>query len=152
MCPAGRPDWFSAGVSRVVFVFTQFLQNAVRPFAKIAVGEIAMQQSARWKTFLPLARPRGEPCCSSCRAFCRHAHGGRPSGLAERAHRLAPGLDLTGGSRLVLEVSRSDIAADRLRAGVETIGNALRAARVPYSDLNGADDTIEVTVTAADRR
>jgi SecD/SecF fusion protein len=67
------------------------------------------------------------------------------------AHRLVPGLDLTGGSRLVLDVSRSDIAADRLRAAIETVGNALRAAGIPYSDLNGAEDAIDVTVTAADR-
>ncbi len=109
-----------------------------------------MQQSARWKTFslwlvlaasLLVLLPSLLPARMSA---------GLPGWLSER--RLAPGLDLTGGSRLVLEVSRSDIAAERLRAGVETIGNALRAARIPYSDLNGADDTIEVTVSAADRR
>ncbi|WP_439618699.1 protein translocase subunit SecD [Shinella sp.] len=108
-----------------------------------------MQQSARWKTvslWLVLAAsllvilPSLLPTRTAARL---------PGWLT--MHRLEPGIDLTGGSRLVLEVSRSDIAADRLRAAVETIGNALRAARVPYSDLNGADDTIDVTVTAADR-
>ena len=74
---------------------------------------------------------------------------GLPNWMA--AHRLVPGLDLTGGSRLVLEVSRTDIAADRLRAAVETIGNTLRAGRIPHSDLNGAEDTVDVTVTASDR-
>lgn len=108
-----------------------------------------MQQSARWKTLLLWF------------VFVTSLLVILPSLLPARiatslpgwlnAHRLVPGLDLTGGSRLVLDVSRSDIAEDRLRASVETIGNALRAARVPYSDLNGADDTVDVTVTAPDR-
>ena len=108
-----------------------------------------MQHPARWKTLLVwlvlvasllVILPSLLPAPMANRL---------PDWLA--SHRLAPGLDLTGGSRLVLQVSRSDIAADRLRAGVGTIGNALRAARIPYGDLNGADDAIDVTVTAADR-
>jgi SecD/SecF fusion protein len=108
-----------------------------------------MQQPARWKTFslwLVLAASLLVLLPSLLPA---RLSAGLPGWMADR--RLVPGLDLTGGSRLVLEVSRSDIAADRLRAAVETIGNTLRAVRVPYGDLNGADDTIDVTVTAADR-
>ena len=109
-----------------------------------------MQQGTRWKTFslwlvlvasLLVILPSLLPA---------HVAAGLPGWLT--AHRLVPGLDLTGGSRLVLDVSRSDVAADRLRAAVETIGNTLRAARIPYSDLNGADDRIDVTVTLPDRR
>lgn len=108
-----------------------------------------MQQSARWKTLsLWLALAASFLVILPSLLPARMANE-LPGWLA--AHRLVPGLDLTGGSRLVLEVSRADIAAERLRAGVETIGNALRAARVPYSDLNGADDAIDVTVTAPDR-
>ena len=108
-----------------------------------------MQQSARWKTLalwlvlvvsLLVLLPSLLPARMAA---------GLPNWMA--AHRLVPGLDLTGGSRLVLEVSRTDIAADRLRAAVETIGNTLRAGRIPHSDLNGAEDTVDVTVTASDR-
>jgi len=108
-----------------------------------------MKLSARWKTFsfwlvlvasLLVILPSLLPARMAA---------GLPDWIG--SHRLVPGLDLTGGSRLVLEVSRTDMAAERLRAGVETIGNALRASRVPYSDLSGAEDAIDVTVTAPDR-
>ncbi len=108
-----------------------------------------MQQSVRWQTVsfwlvlvasLLVILPSLLPARTAA---------GLPGWIG--SHRLAPGLDLTGGSRLVLEVSRADITAERLRAGVETIGNALRAARIPHGDLNGAQDAVEVTVTAPDR-
>ncbi|UDF29656.1 UNVERIFIED_ORG: protein translocase subunit SecD [Roseateles sp. XES5] len=108
-----------------------------------------MQHPARWKILLVwLALVASLLVILPSLLPARMANG-LPDWLA--SHRLVPGLDLTGGSRLVLQVSRSDIADERLRAGVETIGNALRAAAVPYGDLNGAEDTIDVTVTAADR-
>ncbi len=68
------------------------------------------------------------------------------------AHRLQPGLDLTGGSRLTLEISRPDLEVDRLRAAVQTVGDRLRSAAIPYSELNGLDNEVDVTVTAADKR
>ena len=108
-----------------------------------------MQPSARWKTlslWLVLAASLVVVLPSLLPA---RVAAGLPDWLT--AHRLIPGLDLTGGSRLVLEVSRGEIADDRLRAAVETVGNMLRAARIPYSDLNGAEDAVHVTVTAADR-
>lgn len=108
-----------------------------------------MQQSARWKTLaLWLVLVASLLVLLPSLLPARMA-AGLPNWMA--AHRLVPGLDLTGGSRLVLEVSRTDIAADRLRAAVETIGNTLRAGRIPHSDLNGAEDTVDVTVTASDR-
>lgn len=108
-----------------------------------------MQQSARWKTLaLWLVLVASLLVLLPSLLPARMA-AGLPNWMA--AHRLVPGLDLTGGSRLVLEVSRTDIAAERLRAAVETIGNTLRAAGIPHGDLNGAEDTVDVTVTASDR-
>lgn len=108
-----------------------------------------MHQTARWKTFsLWLVLVASLLVILPSLLPARFA-AGLPGFMT--AHRLVPGLDLTGGSRLVLEVSRSEIAEDRLRAAVETIGNTLRASRIPYTDLNGAEDTIDVTVTAEDR-
>ena len=108
-----------------------------------------MQQSARWKTLaLWLVLVTGLLVLLPSLLPARMA-AGLPNWMA--AHRLVPGLDLTGGSRLVLDVSRSDIAEERLRAAVETIGSTLRAAGIPHRDLNGAEETIDVTVTASDR-
>ncbi len=108
-----------------------------------------MLPSARWKTFsLWLVLAAGLLVLLPSLLPARLS-AGLPGWMTD--HRLVPGLDLTGGSRLVLEISRGDIAAERLRAAVETIGNTLRAARIPHSDLNGADDTIDVTVTTPAR-
>ena len=108
-----------------------------------------MQQSARWKTFLLWLLLVASLFVVLPSLLPARSAAGLPGWMT--AHRLAPGLDLTGGSRLVLEVSRSEMAADRLRAAVETIGSTLRAARIPYGDLNGAGSTVDVTVTAEDR-
>jgi SecD/SecF fusion protein len=108
-----------------------------------------MQQSARWKTFLLWLLLVASLLIVLPSLLPARTAAGLPGWMT--AHRLMPGLDLTGGSRLVLEVSRSEMAADRLRAAVETIGSTLRAARIPYGDLNGAGSTVDVTVTAGDR-
>jgi SecD/SecF fusion protein len=108
-----------------------------------------MQQSARWKTLLLWFVFLASLLAILPSLLPTRIAAGLPGWMS--AHRLVPGLDLTGGSRLVLNVSRSDIVDDRLRAAVETIGNALRASNVSYSDLNGVGDTVDVTVTAADR-
>ena len=108
-----------------------------------------MQQSARWKTFLLWLLLVASLFVVLPSLLPARTAAGLPGWMT--AHRLMPGLDLTGGSRLVLEVSRSEMAADRLRAAVETIGSTLRAARIPYGDLNGAGSVVDVTVTAGDR-
>ena len=93
-----------------------------------------MQQSARWKTLaLWLVLVASLLVLLPSLLPARKA-AGLPNWMA--AHRLVPGLDLTGGSRLVLDVSRSDIADERLRAAVDTIGSTLRAAGIPHRDLN----------------
>lgn len=111
--------------------------------------EIAMQQSARWKTLLLWFAFLASLVVMLPSLIPARMAAGLPGWAA--AHRLAPGLDLTGGSRLVLDISRDDIADERLRSAIGTIGNALRAAQIPYGNLNGADDEIDVTVTSADR-
>ena len=108
-----------------------------------------MQQSVRWKTLVFWLALVASLIVILPSLLPARLAAGLPGWLA--VHRLVPGLDLTGGSRLVLDVSRADITAERLRVGVETIGNALRAARVPHSDLTGAEDAIDVTITAPDR-
>jgi len=108
-----------------------------------------MQQPARWKTLLLWLLLVAGLLVVLPSFLPARSLAGLPGWMT--AHRLVPGLDLTGGSRLVLETSRSEIAADRLRAAVETIGSTLRAAQIPYGDLNGAGNAVDVTVAAADR-
>lgn len=108
-----------------------------------------MQHSARWKTVVVWLALAASLLVILLSLLPARLAAGLPGWIA--SHRLAPGLDLTGGSRLVLEVSRADLLAERLRADVETIGNALRAARIPFGDLNGSQGVINVTVMAADR-
>ncbi|HXV30147.1 MAG TPA: protein translocase subunit SecD, partial [Sinorhizobium sp.] len=59
-------------------------------------------------------------------------------------HRQVPlGLDLQGGSDIVLKVSRDDILAERLQATIEAIGQALRKADIGYTGLLGSGQSIE---------
>lgn len=106
-----------------------------------------MQQSARWKTFLLWSAFLASLLVLLPSLVPARLAAGLPDWIS--AHRLKPGLDLTGGSRLVLDISRDDIVDARLRGAVETIGNALRAAQIPYGNLNGADDQVDVTISAA---
>ncbi len=105
-----------------------------------------MQQSARWKTFLLWSAFLASLLVLLPSLIPARMAAGLPEWIA--AHRLKPGLDLKGGSRLVLDISRDDIIDARLRGAVETIGNALRAAQIPYGNLNGADDQVDVTISS----
>ncbi|MDX3925458.1 MAG: protein translocase subunit SecD [Shinella sp.] len=61
--------------------------------------------------------------------------------------RLVPGLDLTGGSHLLLKFERADIENDRLSATVDAVGQRLRAERIPYSGLSGSGRIVEVRIS-----
>lgn len=107
-----------------------------------------MQRSARWKTVLIWLVLAASLLAVLPSLLPASVAAGLPAWIG--AHRLVPGLDLTGGSRLTLDVSRSEVEAERLRAAVETVAAALRAARIPYADLSGSGTAVEVAVTAAD--
>lgn len=65
-------------------------------------------------------------------------------------HRQVPlGLDLEGGSHIVLKVSREDIVAERLQATINGIANALRAADIAYTGLSGSGQTIRFRIRDA---
>lgn len=108
-----------------------------------------MQRSARWKTAFVWLVLAGSLLAVLPSLLPASVAAGLPAWFG--AHRLSAGLDLTGGSRLTLDVSHAEVEAERLRAAVETVADALRAARIPYDDLNGAGTTVEVAVTAADK-
>src|SRR5688500_6953266 len=59
-------------------------------------------------------------------------------------HRQVPlGLDLRGGSHIVLKVSREDIVAERLQSTIDTIADALRQADIRYTGLSGSGQSLQ---------
>ncbi|NEJ71064.1 protein translocase subunit SecDF [Rhizobium phaseoli] len=64
-----------------------------------------------------------------------------------RHDRVTLGLDLQGGSHIVLKVERSDVVKDRLEEAVANVRNALRGAGIRYTGLTGNDQTVTVRIT-----
>jgi preprotein translocase subunit SecD len=64
---------------------------------------------------------------------------------------VALGLDLRGGSYLLLQVDVAAAQRDRLNTLVDNVRNALRDAKIGYTGLNVEGDAIVVTITDHDR-
>ncbi|MBB3591454.1 SecD/SecF fusion protein [Rhizobium sp. BK529] len=73
----------------------------------------------------------------------------QPSSLPAwlRHDRVTLGLDLQGGSRVVLRLERSDIIRNRLEATVASVRDKLRGADIRYTGLTGTAQTVTVKVT-----
>ncbi len=56
------------------------------------------------------------------------------------------GLDLQGGSQLMLKAERQDVAQARLSALVDDVGNRLKTAGIAYSGLSGTGTMAEVRI------
>ncbi len=63
-----------------------------------------------------------------------------------RQDRVTLGLDLQGGSHIVLRLERSDIIKDRLEATVAGVRDKLRGAGIRYTGLAGNGQTVTVKV------
>src|SRR5262252_3642023 len=61
--------------------------------------------------------------------------------------RLVLGLDLQGGSYLLLEVDANSVRKDRLEAVREDARKVLREARIGYTGLNVRNDAVEVRIS-----
>ncbi|MBE0693677.1 MAG: protein translocase subunit SecDF [Aquamicrobium sp.] len=61
------------------------------------------------------------------------------------------GLDLQGGSHILLQVDRNDLIHDRLETARDDIRVALREARVGYTGLSGTGRTVQVRVRDAEQ-
>ena len=64
---------------------------------------------------------------------------------------VALGLDLRGGSYLLLEVDVGAAERDRLNSIIESVRNALRDAKIGYTGLNVEGDAIVFTIRDTDR-
>src|SRR5262245_47461323 len=60
---------------------------------------------------------------------------------------VALGLDLQGGSHIMLKLERDDIVKERLEAIVADIAARLRGAKIRYTGLTGVGQKVTVTVT-----
>jgi len=80
-----------------------------------------------------------------------------PSGLVAKFPAWLPsstvslGLDLQGGSHLLLEVEEAPVMKDRLEATVGDIRVQLRKAHIGYTDLKATTNTVQVRVLDTDR-
>ncbi|MBB4120187.1 protein translocase subunit SecDF [Martelella radicis] len=61
------------------------------------------------------------------------------------------GLDLQGGSYIMLQVDRSDIVTDRMNTLVDDVRADLREAQVRYTGLSGSGQTAQVRITDPDQ-
>ncbi len=61
--------------------------------------------------------------------------------------RLVLGLDLQGGSSLLLEVDANSVKKDRLEAVRDEVRKVLREARIGYTGLNVRNDAVEVRIS-----
>lgn len=61
------------------------------------------------------------------------------------------GLDLQGGSHILLQVDRQDIIKERLESTADEVRRALRAAGIGYTGLSGTGQVVQVRIRDADR-
>ncbi|HEY0281388.1 MAG TPA: protein translocase subunit SecD [Rhizomicrobium sp.] len=64
---------------------------------------------------------------------------------------LSLGLDLQGGSYVLLEVDLDGVMKDRVETTLGDIRRALRKARIAYADLKASGDAVSVRITEADQ-
>ncbi|MEZ5811306.1 MAG: protein translocase subunit SecDF [Rhizobiaceae bacterium] len=62
---------------------------------------------------------------------------------------LTLGLDLQGGSHILLRLERNDLVADRLKTTRDDVRRLLRDARIGYTGLSGSGMTIQVRIRNA---
>jgi SecD/SecF fusion protein len=61
------------------------------------------------------------------------------------------GLDLQGGSHILLQVDRQDLVEERLETARDDIRTLLRDARIGYTGLSGTGNSVQVRVRDADQ-
>src|SRR5689334_24359938 len=104
-----------------------------------------MQYLTRWKPTLGIILTALIVClCAVPNFFPEATVKGWPA-WAQR--RMVLGLDLQGGSYLLLEVDSNDVKKTRLNQIREDVQRTLRAARIQYAGLAVKGETVEVRIT-----
>ena len=104
-----------------------------------------MLHFSRWKTLLIWLAAFAAIVLAAPNLLSEAQRSSLPGWL--RQDRLTLGLDLQGGSHIVLKVERSDIVKDRLEEAVANVRNTLRGAGIRYTGLTGNDQTVTVRIT-----
>ena len=100
---------------------------------------------SRWKTILIWLTVLGSILVAAPNLFSNEELDRFPSFLP--TGKITLGLDLQGGSHIMLKIERSDIVKERLEATVGDVRNNLREAGIRYSGLSGTGQSIQVRIS-----
>ncbi|MBX5092685.1 protein translocase subunit SecDF [Rhizobium lentis] len=104
-----------------------------------------MLHFSRWKTLLIWLVAFAAVVVAAPNLLSEAQRSSLPAWL--RNDRVTLGLDLQGGSHIVLKAERSHIVKDRLEEAVANVRNALRGAGIRYTGLTGHGQTVTVRIT-----
>lgn len=104
---------------------------------------------SRWKTIAIWLTVLLAVVLSAPNLIPQNVLSAMPDWLPKR--QLTLGLDLQGGSHILLQVDRNDLVSDRLEGARDDIRTTLRDARVGYTGLSGAGETVQVRIRDADQ-
>src|SRR5512144_2908014 len=99
---------------------------------------------ARWKIILTLAVCLLGAALAAPNLLSRQQAEALPSWLPHR--QISLGLDLQGGSHLLLQVDVQAVVRERLESLVESMRDELRKARIRYQDLSVDGQSVVVTI------
>lgn len=102
---------------------------------------------SRWKTILIWLTVALGVVFAAPNLFSKQALDALPDWLPKQQMTL--GLDLQGGSHILLQVDRQDLVDERLETLRNDIRTALRDARVGYTGLTGSGNNVQVRVRDA---
>ena len=103
-----------------------------------------MLHFARWKILLTVAVLVIGTLYALPNLFTEEQLEGIPSWLPHQ--RVSLGLDLQGGSHLLLEADVDSVVRERLESIVDEVRIELRKADIGYTDLGVRGDTVSVTI------
>ncbi|MCO6178097.1 protein translocase subunit SecDF [Ciceribacter sp. RN22] len=104
---------------------------------------------SRWKTILIWLTVAVSVVIAMPNFFSNGQLASFPSWLPSK--KVTLGLDLQGGSHIMLKIEKADIIKERLETTVGDIRNNLREAGIRYTGLSGVGQQIQVRITDADK-
>ena len=102
---------------------------------------------SRWKTFAIWAVVLLGVIFTIPNLLSQQTRDALPDWVPKRPMTL--GLDLQGGSHILLAVDQKDLIAERLQATRDDIRTLLRDAKIGYTGLSGTDRTVQVRISEA---
>lgn len=104
---------------------------------------------AKWKIALVIAVCLLGAAFAAPNLISRNAADNLPSWVPSQ--QISLGLDLQGGSHLLLEVEAQTVINERLESLVDTIRTSLRAERIRYTGLGIKDNAVNVLIQKSDQ-